>query len=128
MQIEERTAGDIIILDLTGKMTLGEGDEILKDKINSLVLDGHKKIVLNLAGVPYIDSSGLGEIVTYVYDGQSTGWDSEAPQPHQAHHGSALDHEAADRVRNPRQRRRRRSELFRLFEGLTAALSWRVRS
>ena len=63
MQIEERTAGDIIILDLTGRMTLGEGDEILKDKINSLVLDGHKKIVLNLAGVPYIDSSGLGEIV-----------------------------------------------------------------
>lgn len=63
MQIEERTAGDIIILDITGKMTLGEGDEILKDKINSLVLDGHKKIVLNLAGVPYIDSSGLGEIV-----------------------------------------------------------------
>ena len=63
MQIEERAAGDIIILDLTGKMTLGEGDEILKDKINSLVLDGHKKIVLNLAGVPYIDSSGLGEIV-----------------------------------------------------------------
>jgi anti-sigma B factor antagonist len=63
MQIEERTAGDITILDITGKMTLGEGDEILKDKINSLVLDGRKKIVLNLAGVPYIDSSGLGEIV-----------------------------------------------------------------
>lgn len=63
MQIEERTAGDITILDITGRMTLGEGDEILKDKINSLVLDGRKKIVLNLAGVPYIDSSGLGEIV-----------------------------------------------------------------
>jgi len=63
MQIEERAAGDIIILDLIGKMTLGEGDEILKDKINSLVLDGRKNIVLNLAGVPYIDSSGLGEIV-----------------------------------------------------------------
>ena len=63
MQIEERAAGDIIILDLTGKMTLGEGDEILKDKVNSLILDGRKKIILNLAGVPYIDSSGLGEIV-----------------------------------------------------------------
>jgi anti-sigma B factor antagonist len=63
MQIEERAAGDIIILDLNGKMTLGEGDEILKDKINSLVLDGRKKIILNLAGVPYVDSSGLGEIV-----------------------------------------------------------------
>ena len=63
MQIEERTAGDVVILDITGRMTLGEGDQILKDKINSLVLDGRKKIILNLEGVPYIDSSGLGEIV-----------------------------------------------------------------
>lgn len=63
MQIEERTVGDITILDLKGKMTLGEGDELLKDKINSLVSQGHKKIVLNLEAVPYIDSAGLGEIV-----------------------------------------------------------------
>ncbi len=63
MQIEERAAGDVIILDLKGKMTLGEGDEILKDKINSLVLQGHKQLVLNLADVPYIDSAGLGEVV-----------------------------------------------------------------
>ena len=46
-----------------GKMTLGEGDELLKDKVNSLVNQGHKKIVLNLADVPYIDSAGLGEVV-----------------------------------------------------------------
>jgi anti-sigma B factor antagonist len=63
MQIEERAAGEVIILDLKGKMTLGEGDEILKDKINSLVLQGHKHLVLNLADVPYIDSAGLGEVV-----------------------------------------------------------------
>src|SRR5918996_5338274 len=64
MQIVERAAaGDVIILDLKGKMTLGEGDELLKDKINSLVLQGRKKLVLNLEGVPYIDSAGLGEIV-----------------------------------------------------------------
>jgi anti-sigma B factor antagonist len=63
MEIAERTAGDVTILDVTGKMTLGEGDEILKDKVHSLSLQGHKKIVLNLAGVPYIDSAGLGEIV-----------------------------------------------------------------
>jgi anti-sigma B factor antagonist len=63
MQIEERSAGDVTILDLKGKMTLGEGDEVLKDKINSLVLQGRKKLVLNLADVPYIDSAGLGEIV-----------------------------------------------------------------
>jgi len=63
MQIEERPTGDVIVLDLKGKMTLGEGDELLKDKINSLVHQGQRKVVLNLEGVPYIDSAGLGEIV-----------------------------------------------------------------
>jgi anti-sigma B factor antagonist len=63
MQIEERAVGDVVVLDLKGKITLGEGDELLKDKVNSLVNQGQKKIVLNLADVPYIDSAGLGEIV-----------------------------------------------------------------
>ena len=63
MQIEERIVGDVVVLDLKGSVTLGEGDELLKDKVNSLVNQGHKKLVLNLADVPYIDSAGLGEIV-----------------------------------------------------------------
>lgn len=63
MQIEERTSGDVLILDVKGRITLGEGDELLKDKVNSLLNQGKKKIVLNLADVPYIDSAGLGEIV-----------------------------------------------------------------
>ena len=63
MQIAERTVGDITILDLKGKMTLGEGDELLKDKVNSLMNQGRKKILMNLGEVPYIDSAGLGEIV-----------------------------------------------------------------
>ncbi len=63
MQIEERSAGDVTVLDLKGKMTLGEGDELLRDKINSLIQQGRRKVVLNLGGVPYIDSAGLGEIV-----------------------------------------------------------------
>jgi anti-sigma B factor antagonist len=63
MQIEERAAGDVTVLDLKGKMTLGEGDETLRDKVNSLSQQGRKKIVLNLAEVPYVDSAGLGEIV-----------------------------------------------------------------
>ena len=63
MQIEERAVGDVVVLDLKGKITLGEGDELLKDKVNSLVNQGHKKIILNLADVPYIDSAGLGEVV-----------------------------------------------------------------
>ena len=63
MQIEERTVGEVTVLDLKGKMTLGEGDELLKDKINSLMNQGRGKILLNLEGVPYIDSAGLGEVV-----------------------------------------------------------------
>jgi anti-sigma B factor antagonist len=63
MQIDERAVGDVVVLDLKGKITLGKGDELLKDKVNSLVNQGHRKILLNLAEVPYIDSAGLGEIV-----------------------------------------------------------------
>ena len=63
MQIEERAVGDVVVLDLKGRITLGDGDQLLKDKVNSLVNQGRKRMVLNLAGVPYIDSAGLGEIV-----------------------------------------------------------------
>jgi anti-sigma B factor antagonist len=63
MQIEERVVNDVTILDLKGKITLGDGDEVLKDKINSLVLQNRRRILLNLADVPYIDSAGLGEVV-----------------------------------------------------------------
>jgi anti-sigma B factor antagonist len=63
MQIHQRTVGDVTIVDLNGKMTLGEGDELLRDKVNSLIQQGQKKIILNLAEVPYIDSAGLGEVV-----------------------------------------------------------------
>ena len=63
MQIDQRAVGDVVVLDLKGRITMGEGDELLKDKVNSLVNQGHKKIVLNLAEVPYTDSAGLGEIV-----------------------------------------------------------------
>ena len=63
MQIEERSIGDVVVLDLKGKITLGEGDELLKDKVNSLVNQGRRKILLNFGEVPYVDSAGLGEIV-----------------------------------------------------------------
>ena len=63
MQIEERIVGDVVVLDLIGKVTLGGGDELLRDNVNSLVNQGRRKVVLNLAAVPYIDSAGLGEIV-----------------------------------------------------------------
>jgi anti-sigma B factor antagonist len=63
MTIQERNNGGVVLLDVKGKITLGEGDELLKDKVNSLVNQGHRKILLNLADVPYLDSAGLGEVV-----------------------------------------------------------------
>ncbi|HYN08722.1 MAG TPA: STAS domain-containing protein [Vicinamibacterales bacterium] len=63
MQIEERVVNEVTILDLKGKITLGEGDEALREKINQLIGQNKKRILLNLAGVPYIDSAGLGEVV-----------------------------------------------------------------
>ena len=63
MQIDERVVGNVIVLDLTGKLTLGDGDDLLKDKINSLLQQNKKNILLNLAGVPYLDSAGIGRVV-----------------------------------------------------------------
>ena len=63
MQIDERVVNGVTILDLKGKITLGEGDEALRDRISNLLQNGNKKILLNLEAVPYIDSAGLGEVV-----------------------------------------------------------------
>src|ERR1700730_10281741 len=73
MQSDERAVVDVTVLDLKGKITLGEGDELLKDKVNSLVNQGKKKIILNLAGVQYIDSAGLGEVVRTYTPGSRQG-------------------------------------------------------
>jgi anti-sigma B factor antagonist len=64
MTISQRTVGDIVIVDISGKITLGDGgDALLKDKMRSLIQQGHKKLLLNLGDVSYVDSAGLGEIV-----------------------------------------------------------------
>jgi anti-sigma B factor antagonist len=63
MQIQERVVNGVTILDLKGKITLGEGDEVLRDRISQMLQKGNNKILLNLEGVPYIDSAGLGEVV-----------------------------------------------------------------
>ena len=63
MNIDERSVDGVTVLDLKGKMLIGEGDELLREKINGLVEGGTTKILLNLEDVPYVDSAGLGEIV-----------------------------------------------------------------
>jgi len=64
MEMTERTVGAITILDLVGKLTAGESAQRLKDKTESLVFQARKEIIVNLAGVPYIDSGGLGQLVS----------------------------------------------------------------
>jgi anti-sigma B factor antagonist len=63
MKIDERSVGDVKILDIVGQIKFTQGDEMLKDKIHSVVHQGTKKILVNLAGVDYVDSAGLGELV-----------------------------------------------------------------
>ena len=64
MQISERTIGDVVIVDVSGKVTLGDGGDVaLRDKMRSLIQQGQKKVLLNLGEVSYVDSAGLGEIV-----------------------------------------------------------------
>ena len=64
INISERQAGDVTVLDLDGKVTIGEGSVTLRNAIRRLLGEGKNKILLNLAGVGYIDSSGIGELVS----------------------------------------------------------------
>lgn len=64
MKITTRIVGDVKVLDVSGKITLGEDTAVLRNDVKNLLSSGHKKILLNLADVNYIDSSGLGELVS----------------------------------------------------------------
>ncbi len=64
MKIEiEDKPGNITIFRLQGKLLIGEGDELLKEKIDEFVQNGRQKIILDLSGVPYMDTCGLAELV-----------------------------------------------------------------
>ena len=58
-----REAGDVAIIDFSGKITLGEGSSILRKMVRDLIANGHRKILFDLSDVDYIDSSGIGEMV-----------------------------------------------------------------
>ena len=64
LNISERQAGDVTILDMSGKITIGEGSVALRNTIRRLLGEGKKNILLNLGDVSYIDSSGIGELVS----------------------------------------------------------------
>ena len=63
MQVTKRQVGDVAILDLDGKLTIGAGDVALRGALVDELGDGHKKVLINLQDVKVIDSSGLGELI-----------------------------------------------------------------
>ena len=64
MDIKERVVKGVSILDLSGKIVLGEGDVQVKERIKDLLADGQRRVLLNLAEVNYIDSAGLGTLIS----------------------------------------------------------------
>jgi anti-sigma B factor antagonist len=64
MKASSRRVDGVTILDLSGRITLGEGSVVLRDQIRDLLGKGEKKLLLNLGDVTYIDSSGIGELVS----------------------------------------------------------------
>jgi anti-sigma B factor antagonist len=63
-QASIRQVGDVSVIDMNGRITLGEGGNLLRDLVRAQLDAGHKKIVMNMAGISYIDSTGLGELVS----------------------------------------------------------------
>lgn len=64
IQVTTRQVGDVTVVDVAGRITLGEGASALRETIRGLVAKEQKKIILNLSEVSYIDSSGIGELVS----------------------------------------------------------------
>jgi anti-sigma B factor antagonist len=61
--LEVRAAGEVVVVDLKGKLTAGLGDQILREALDELLAEGKRKILLNLSEVTFLDSAGVGELV-----------------------------------------------------------------
>jgi len=64
VKLNTRQVGDVSVIDVAGRITLGEGSSVLRDTLREMAGKGQKKILLNLGDVSYIDSSGIGELVS----------------------------------------------------------------
>jgi anti-sigma B factor antagonist len=73
MNIEVRKSKDVVIVDFKGRLAVGVGDEVLPQVISEILDEGHKKILLNLSDMDYIDSNGLGELVQSLRTSQRYG-------------------------------------------------------
>ncbi|HEU5181875.1 MAG TPA: STAS domain-containing protein [Candidatus Polarisedimenticolia bacterium] len=73
MKTKVRMAGKVAVVDLSGKITIGEGDVVLREEVNKLLEGDVKSILLNLNGVTYMDSAGIGELVACYKRAAETG-------------------------------------------------------
>lgn len=64
MDFSVRDIGDVAVLDLSGKLTRADGSDVLRSAVDALLAGGRNRVLLNLAHVPYMDSAGIGEIVS----------------------------------------------------------------
>lgn len=64
MKASTRQIQDVTVVDLSGQIKLGEGSSVLRETVKDLLSKGHRKIVVNLADITYIDSSGIGELIS----------------------------------------------------------------
>ncbi len=73
MQLKERVLGDVTVLALSGRMTMDEEYGVLKQRVRNLMQEGRRKLVLNLAGVSYMDSTCIGELVSSLVTVRNSG-------------------------------------------------------
>ena len=64
MKASTRQIQDVVVVDLSGQIKLGEGSSVLRDTVKDLLAKGHRKILLNVGDITYIDSSGIGELIS----------------------------------------------------------------
>ena len=81
MQIQHRIVGEVAIIDLNGRLALGDGDELLRDKVKGLIQQGENRLVLNLTDVPYMNSTGLSAIVGTYTTARKRGGDLKLLHP-----------------------------------------------
>ncbi len=116
-----RYSGDIAILDLAGRIVLNDGSATMREAIAKLREAGSSKILLNLADVSFIDSSGLGELASAFAATQQSRRPTEAGEHPGAHYGSAAHHQAGQCSHLLPQRARRPGELQRRRRSLNPA-------
>src|ERR1039457_1359578 len=104
MKASIRQVEGVAFLDLSGRIKLGEGSSLLREIVNALLSKGQKYIRLNLGDISYIDSSGIGELVSAFTSVRNQGRPIDTAAPNQESARSAADHQALHCLRRERRR------------------------